>query len=229
VKIVLNRFYIFWLLSILILPKSPLLAVEPVTISIPTDLKATPGAKGVEVPINITDVTGRDVIAIDLKISYDANVLTATGATLTGTIAQGSSIEAKPDDQNGQIRIGIMRQQPLNGAGVLVFIVFDVDLSNPNDTSSLNLLRADLNEGEVPSQKIDGTITLEDDSFILGDVSGDGKVTAYDAALVLRHVVGLIELSDAQRKAADVTKNDRITAFDAARILAYAVGKIDKF
>ena len=225
----LTRFYLCWLLAILILQNASLLAVEPVTISIPTDLKAAPGAKGVEVPVNITEVTGHQVISADLTIIYDTNVLSATGAILTGTIAQGGSLEVKLEDQKGQLRLGIMRQQSLNGSGVLVFIVFDVDSSNPNDSTSLNLLRADLNEGEVPSQKINGRIRLADDSFLLGDVSDDGQVTAYDAILVLRYAVGLIELSDAQQKAADVTKNDRITAFDAARILAYVVGKIDQF
>jgi hypothetical protein len=226
---VLYRFYFFSLMFILILKNTSLLAVEPVTISIPTNFKAAPGAKGVQIPVYTTDVTERNVIGADLMISYDTSVLTATGATLTGTIAQGSSIEAKPEDQNGQIRIGIMKQQPLSGSGTLVFILFDVDSTNPDDTSFLNFLKADLNEGEVPAQTRNGKIILKEETFILGDVSNDGKVTAYDATLVLRYIVGLIKLSIDQQKAADVTKNNRITAFDAVRIYAYAVGKIDKF
>ena len=60
-----------------------------------------------------------------------------------------------------------------------------------------------------------------------GDVSGNGAVTAYDAALVLQIVVGLInELPLAA--IGDVSGND-ITAYDAALILQYTVGLITQF
>jgi parallel beta-helix repeat protein len=62
-----------------------------------------------------------------------------------------------------------------------------------------------------------------------GDVSGNGTVTAYDAALVLQYVVGTKELSSAQRKAADVTGDDNVSALDAALILQYSVGLITRF
>lgn len=62
-----------------------------------------------------------------------------------------------------------------------------------------------------------------------GDVSGNGKVSAYDAALVLRHVVGLEELTQDQIQRADVSGNGAITAYDAALILRYTVGLINKF
>ena len=63
----------------------------------------------------------------------------------------------------------------------------------------------------------------------LGDVSGNGEITAYDASLVLQHVVGLRELSPDERKVADVTGDDTISALDAAWILQYTVGLITSF
>ena len=65
--------------------------------------------------------------------------------------------------------------------------------------------------------------------LIYGDVSGDGDVTAYDAALVLQSVVGLKNLSSFERQAADVTNDDSVTALDAALILQYSVGLITQF
>ena len=62
-----------------------------------------------------------------------------------------------------------------------------------------------------------------------GDVSGNDKVTAYDASLVLQYVVGLIELPGEQKEAADVTGDDTVTALDAAFILQYTVGLITEF
>lgn len=68
-----------------------------------------------------------------------------------------------------------------------------------------------------------------------GDVSGNESVTAFDASLVLRHVVGLINLSGGQFPkgaadvGADVTGDKTVSALDAALILQYTVGLITKF
>ena len=58
---------------------------------------------------------------------------------------------------------------------------------------------------------------------VCGDVSGDGKITAYDAALVLQYVVGLITFTKAQEGAGDVSNDGTVTALDAALILQYTV------
>ncbi|HIE30662.1 TPA: hypothetical protein EYP66_25665 [Candidatus Poribacteria bacterium] len=62
-----------------------------------------------------------------------------------------------------------------------------------------------------------------------GDVSGNESVTAFDASLVLQHVVGLINLSEGQQKGADVTGDKLVSAFDAALILQHTVGLITIF
>jgi len=63
----------------------------------------------------------------------------------------------------------------------------------------------------------------------LGDVSGDGNVTAFDASRVLSHVVGLITLSGEALRVADVSGNGAVTAYDAVLILQFSVGLIDSF
>jgi hypothetical protein len=65
--------------------------------------------------------------------------------------------------------------------------------------------------------------------ILVGDVSGNCEITAYDASLVLQYVVGLTDFSTAQQQAADVTGDGTITALDAALILQYTVGLITKF
>ena len=66
--------------------------------------------------------------------------------------------------------------------------------------------------------------TVEGPVSQTGDVSGNGEITAYDASLVLQHVVSLRELSAIEQEAADVTGDDTISALDAALILQYTVG-----
>jgi len=67
------------------------------------------------------------------------------------------------------------------------------------------------------------------DSVVMGDISGDDKVTALDAALAARYAIRLINLSESQIIKADVDKNGRVTAYDAALIARYAVGIITSF
>ncbi len=64
---------------------------------------------------------------------------------------------------------------------------------------------------------------------LLGDVSLNGTVTAYDAALVLRHIVHLDTLTVNQQEVADVSGNGEISAYDASLILQYVAGIIIAF
>jgi PKD repeat protein len=72
------------------------------------------------------------------------------------------------------------------------------------------------------------TVT-EPKQFVYGDVSQDGKVSAYDAALVLQATVGLITLTPEQEELADVSGNETVSAYDASLILQRVVGLIQKF
>ena len=54
-------------------------------------------------------------------------------------------------------------------------------------------------------------------------------ITAYDAALVLKHSAGLEQLDGYAALAADVSKNGGISALDASLILQKSVGLIDSF
>ena len=62
-----------------------------------------------------------------------------------------------------------------------------------------------------------------------GDVSLDGQISAYDATLILKYIVGTEQLQQMQLCVADVSGNEAISAFDAALILQKVVGLIDVF
>ena len=65
-------------------------------------------------------------------------------------------------------------------------------------------------------------------SVLYGDANCDGRVTAADAAFVLRSVVGLSALSEVGRANACVTNAQEPGAADAAVILRYVVGLLDR-
>lgn len=66
------------------------------------------------------------------------------------------------------------------------------------------------------------------DTLALGDVNGDGVVTAADARIALRASAQLDTLTSEQILAADVDFNDKVTAEDARMILRVAA-KLDSF
>ena len=63
--------------------------------------------------------------------------------------------------------------------------------------------------------------------MMLGDVNGDGKITANDARLVLRHSAQIELLSDAKAELADVNKDGKVTSTDARLVLRVA-SQLDK-
>ena len=59
---------------------------------------------------------------------------------------------------------------------------------------------------------------------LIGDVSANGQLQAYDASLTLQAAVSLIELEPHQLLAADASGDGEISAFDALLILEYVAG-----
>lgn len=70
------------------------------------------------------------------------------------------------------------------------------------------------------------TITASLDTSSLGDVDGDGKISALDALLLLQHINDLVNLTEAQFERADLNADGRLTASEALRILQYVSGAI---
>lgn len=106
--------------------------------------------------------------------------------------------------------------------------------SGPNDNSSTaDLCGLGLNAGagDRVSNNVDYTPfnTSGIANPLLGDVSLNGQVLAYDASLVMQSLVALITLSPLQEQVADVDGDDLVTAFDAALILQYVARIIPSF
>jgi len=72
-------------------------------------------------------------------------------------------------------------------------------------------------------------VSLSAPAVSFGDVSGNGEVTAYDAALILQHIRGLITLEANQIERGNVDGEPGLTANDAILILQRVVGLIPKF
>ena len=69
----------------------------------------------------------------------------------------------------------------------------------------------------------------KDETIVLGDVNGDGRITAADARLALRASAQIEVLTAEQALAADVDLDGKIIAAEARNILRYSALLIDSF
>ncbi|MBR3130756.1 MAG: S8 family serine peptidase [Clostridia bacterium] len=93
---------------------------------------------------------------------------------------------------------------------------FDADFANGNFVEGYIAFYSDSEENTG--------ITVPVNEGTLGDANLDGKVTAADAAEILRAIVGLTELSEEAQAMADVNEDGTVTAADASFILRAIVG-----
>ena len=70
------------------------------------------------------------------------------------------------------------------------------------------------------------TVTVSQDVSSLGDVDGDGKISALDALLLLQHINDLVNLTAEQFERADLNGDGNLTASEALRILQYVSGAV---
>ncbi len=106
--------------------------------------------------------------------------------------------------------------------------------SGPNDasaTADLCGLGTNAGTGDLVSNNVDYLpfATSGIQNALLGDVSLNGQVLAYDASLVLQYAVSAISLSPLQLLVGDVSGAAGVTAFDASLILQYVAGVIPAF
>ena len=69
-----------------------------------------------------------------------------------------------------------------------------------------------------------GSVTVLNSTTIRGDVTGDGKIAATDARMILQSVAALKTLSNKQLALADINKDGVVTAVDARFILQMVAG-----
>jgi hypothetical protein len=103
--------------------------------------------------------------------------------------------------------------------------------SGPYDPSGVTDLCGSMSSagsGDNVTQNVDYTdfVTTGLQNPLLGDVSLNGQVRAYDASLVLQYLVPLISLTPLQQLVANVDGGPAINALDASLILQYAAGII---
>jgi hypothetical protein len=100
------------------------------------------------VPVNVSDTTGKGIVSFDFRLSYDPAVLTPPAIPFdqTGTLSSSFTITTN-SSAPGQLVVSGFGVEPLNGAGTLLKLIFNVIGSAPS-CSNLALSNFVFNEGQ---------------------------------------------------------------------------------
>jgi len=138
--------------------------VGQVTLGFATDLTAETG-EVFTAPLSVDDATG--ILALDVEIEFDPLVISAISVARTA-LSQSFSLTVNLADP-GVIEVSLFGTQPMVGSGSIVDIDFEV-LGQADQSTPIDLLSAEINEGAIVA-------TLEDGLFVVcdgSDADGDG-------------------------------------------------------
>ena len=147
------------------------------TLSLPTDATGAPGDT-VLIPMTLNNPDNVGIEGIDVTITFDENVLDATGCTLDGTVLENQNYSLQYNIVTpGQIIIVIYANAGLyTGSGIVAYLEFYV-CGDVGETTELIFTQADVNESAVTA--VDGFFEVIEDEF---DICGYiGYFSNYDA------------------------------------------------
>ncbi len=219
---------LFLLLAVFITPSLslPVHAQQAATLTL-TAATASPG-QVFDVDVVASDLTGLNVTAFNIALTYDAAKLTLQNITLDGTLSgpdHASMTLVYNNDTPGAVSIVAAGVKAVVGAGAIARLRFLAGATL--GTTNVAFASIMLNEGSPTATGTAGTVTIR--PILFGDATQNGAVTAYDAARILQHASETNVLSGAGLEAADVSANGSVSAYDGALVLQLVAGYADCF
>ncbi len=204
--------------------KLTVLPRQPISLSLPV----INGASGDTVlfPLNVEFLSGSSYSSAQLTIRGFERKLTFAGiAPDTGMIGKAHWIYEVNNTDTLTVTASAGAGN-ITGSGVLMWLKFFIPSNTDTGFVPIIIDTALFNTGMTPVSLTSGGIDVEQ-SILYGDVDMNGKVQAYDGALILKYLVGQIALDSAQLVRAKVSFDTTVSALDASLILKYVVGLID--
>ncbi|MFN8444594.1 MAG: cohesin domain-containing protein [Caldilineaceae bacterium] len=119
-------------------------------------LATGPIGSQVSLPVNLpNDVTGKNILAYQFKLTFDPAVLQATGISLPSSLSANGWTVSETHATPGQIFAVGYSATPLAGSGALLFVNFTVT-NTVNAQTALSLSNLLFNEGEPAAQTQNG-------------------------------------------------------------------------
>ncbi len=156
----------------------------------------------------------------------DANGFTALDSI--GTMLDASGFMVTANRVKDTVNVSGSGSLPLgSGPGQFLNVLFKTKTGVASgDTVNFYFKQSLLNDGFPHAGVKKGYLKFKPH---FGDVSAESGITAYDASMVLQHMVSLISLLPDSILCAEVSGNGKVGAFDASLILRYSAGLISSF
>lgn len=208
----------FLFLALIMVPIESSIAV---IVSIP-DTSGKPGDI-VKVPIKVDNAVG--IAGVDIKLTYNSSIITATDATTT-SLTTGFLV-VKNLNTAGTVIISMASASGIvSGSGAIVDISFQVNPTAIVGSSSLLTLES-VSLSDENGKAI--LVTTQNGKFLVcmsGELNSDGIISSGDAVIALRISAQLIQATELQKCAGDINKDGVINSADAVLILRKSAGLI---
>lgn len=139
------------------------------------------------------------------------------GADITVTV-NGKSYKTHSDEITGEFTV---EATALTSSSVIKIDVKRNGLSS--ESYSYNMSNGDIT-GYVPPTNPTTPTTPTTPGFVLGDVTGDGKVSVDDATYIQKYIADLVSMTSQQQQAANVDGDNEISIKDATEIQKHVSG-----
>lgn len=180
------------------------------------------------IPITISE--GANLRTVELQVRFDPALLNVTGATVGAGMPAGTTITTDTATP-GQVTINLTSTTPLPaGSQTVVNLIAAVPATDAsgiygqhNVVEITSAVLRDGNDNQLPAVLDTGVHLVG----YFGDVSGNGRVNASDAAQVARFAALLetgfaISLLTDPMLLGDISGNQRVNAADASRVAQFA-------
>lgn len=180
--------------------------IGPATVAPKTEFAVKLGLRNIE----------QNIYAQDIKLQYDASLMEYVGAK---SLISGVSIIADQDETPGVLRFLLASEGTAHGvtgnADVLE-LAFRSKEATGKTSGTISVTGAEISDGNVELTAAPSTISIEiADAGIIGDVTGDGKVSIGDLAIIAAHYGKTTTSTDWQQvKKADINKDGVIDLED---------------
>ncbi len=155
-----------------------------VSVSLPNT--TTPYNQPLSIPVDISSTTNLNIVAAEIFVAYDGDLLTAFSAGTTGTLAAGNwTVQTNVVVGNATnidtLKIAMATDNDvLTGAGTLININFQVADQRSPASSPLTLSHMLFNDGNPLNTTTDGSVTI---------IGTDGSIASAPAQFVPREAI----------------------------------------
>ena len=176
-------------------------------------------ADTVKVSIVLEQLYVDSASALGLDIAGIIDDLTLIDIDTSGSLVNQLNWSYVINDTNDTLITGFYGAEPLTESGTLFHLEIAVNDSASQGNYPIEIVDFQIDENEQDFVKIPGGIYVT--HCTLGDVSRNGELSYYDAAMILKHLVGYVNLDDLQVDLADASYNGEVSALDASVVAQY--------